>query len=97
MEGVRGERREKEAREDEERRRVAGESKRFIEAVSEGKRMEGMKEKRRKKMGEAAGDDSGGKDGKTQEWRQNEVMKRSGNGEDEGVSEQAREVLAKIF
>ena len=98
MEGVRGERREKEAREDEERRRVAGESKRFIEAVSEGKRAEGMREKRRKKLGDGVVDDyEGGKSRKTQEWRQNEVMKSGRDGETESISEQTREVLAKIF
>ena len=98
MEGVRGERREKEAREDEERRRVAGESKRFIEAVSEGKRAEGMREKMRKKMGGAVGDDDGDEKSRNrQEWRQNEVMKGGRRGEEEGVSEQAREVLAQIF
>ena len=78
-----------------------GESKRFIEAVSEGKRAEGMREKRRKKMGAEAenddGGDGGGKSKKTQEWRQNEVMKKGRNGEADRVSEQTREVLAKIF
>lgn len=91
MEGVRGERREREAREDEERRKVKQESERFIEAVEKGKVQEGIKAKRKQK--DVVEEDTG-----KQRWRQHQV-KRKDVDKDEGreIDEEAQEVLAKIF
>jgi ESF2/ABP1 family protein len=98
MEGIQGERREEEARRDEERRRAEREAKMFIEGVEEGKMVEGMREKRRKKKG-AENDDAGGGAEPKRTWRQFEVkgQKRKKENDNEGLSQEAQEVLGKIF
>ncbi len=94
MEGVAGEKREEEARRDEERRRADREAKRFIEGVEEGKVLEGMREKRRKKGKEGEGVEKGEL---KRTWRQFEVKGQKRKEKDEGISEEARQVLGKIF
>lgn len=104
MEGVAGERREEEGRRDEERRRAEREAKVFVEGVDEGRRVEGMREKRRRKgrVDESGEPASAGIEVK-RTWRQFEA-KGNGKGKrgeketrEEGISQEAREVLGKIF
>ena len=90
MEGVRGEKREEVARRDDERRQIQREAKMFLEGVEEGKRVEGIREKRKRKGQNT--DDSGPK----RTFRQFEAQKDKAKNAD-GLSEEAREVLGKIF
>ena len=94
MEGVAGERREEEARRDEERRRAEREAKMFIEGVEGGKVLEGMRQKRRLKG--RANEDVGDNGEVKRTWRQFEV-KGQKKDKDDGISQEAREVLGKIF
>ncbi|RMD45039.1 hypothetical protein DV735_g225, partial [Chaetothyriales sp. CBS 134920] len=94
MDGVRGEKREEEARRDEERRQIQREAKIFLEGVEEGKRVEGMREKRKQK-GQATRDD-----GRQRTFRQVEAHVGTGTRTAEsetGVDDEARQVLSKIF
>ncbi|RMZ86455.1 hypothetical protein DV736_g6325, partial [Chaetothyriales sp. CBS 134916] len=98
MDGVRGEKREEEARRDEERRQIQRDAKIFLESVEEGKRVEGMREKRKRK-GQMADDD-----GRQRMFRQFEAHKGTGTGTapstetaGETVDDEARQVLSKIF
>ena len=97
MEGVAGERREEEARRDEERRRADREAKMFIEGVEEGKVLEGMREKRRRKGQGKEDDGAMGKEDLKRTWWQHEVKGQKRKDEDEVISQEAREVLGKIF
>ena len=89
MEGVRGERREEEARRDEERRQIQHEAKIFLEGVEEGKRVEGIKEKRKRKGAQVD-------DGPQRTFKQFEA-RRERPKKQEKVSTDAQEVLSKIF
>jgi ESF2/ABP1 family protein len=91
MEGVRGEKREEEARRDEERRQIQMEAKMYLEGVEEGKRVEGIREKRKKKGDQRA------EEGVKRTWRQFEARKNEKEKVKDGVSDEAREVLGKIF
>ena len=113
MAGVAGERREEEAKRDEERREILGEQKRFVEGVVAGRKWEGKREKERRKEGK--GKDEGGKEKKRKvlvgggeevqrTWRQFEVKKAAGGGRDgkksgkhAEIDQDVREVLGKIF
>ena len=90
MEGVRGEKREEEARRDDERRQIQQEAKLFLEGVEEGKRVEGMREKRKRKG------QSTGVEAPMRTFRQFEAQKAKPEKVD-GISEEAQEVLGKIF
>ena len=68
MSGIREERREQEGRRDEERRKIANETRSYIEGVEQGKRLEGMKKKRKLKKSVGAADDD-----VQRVWRQHEV------------------------
>lgn len=105
MSGVQGERREEEARRDEERRVIAREQRGFVEGVERGRRWEGMQRKRRRggaEEQEGWAVEGGQEEEPKRTWRQFEVQgkrksgKGGGGGQDE-VGEEAREVLAKIF
>ncbi|RMZ85675.1 hypothetical protein DV737_g671, partial [Chaetothyriales sp. CBS 132003] len=98
MDGVRGEKREEEARRDEERRQIQRDAKIFLEGVEEGKRVEGMREKRKRK-GQTAHDA-----GRQRMFRQFEAHKTTGTGAahrtetaGETVDHEAKQVLSKIF
>jgi hypothetical protein len=104
MAGVREEKRESMGRRDEERRRIQRESRRFLEGVEEGRRVEGMKSKREGKMsnnrkGEAHdGEGEKGEREVKRTWRQTEVKGRKrAAGEKEVISEDVKAVLGKIF
>ncbi|EXJ84765.1 hypothetical protein A1O3_05437 [Capronia epimyces CBS 606.96] len=92
MAGIREEKREEEGRRDEERRIIARETKRFVEGVEEGRRREGMKRKRELK---GVGQDTATDPKRT--WRQAEVKGKNTLQEKEGMSEDVKEVLGKIF
>lgn len=94
MAGIREERREEEGRRDEERRKIASETKAYIEGVERGKKLEGMKKKRKLKSGaDAAGDDV------QRTWRQHEVAQdRKENGRPaKKLDSQVQDVLSKII
>ena len=67
------ERREEEGRRDEERRKMNEETRAFVEGVERGKKLEGIKRKRKMKDG-LDGDGEGGDDVQ-RTWRQHEVAK----------------------
>ncbi|OAP64828.1 hypothetical protein AYL99_00800 [Fonsecaea erecta] len=105
MAGVREEKREEEGRRDEERRIIARETKRFIEGVEEGRRVEGIKRKKAIRKGEgeegsnhATGDAAAADVRRT--WRQTEVKGKK-KGQDtagpEKISDDVKEVLNRIF
>jgi ESF2/ABP1 family protein len=89
MEGVRGERREEEARRDEERRHIQREAKIFLEGVEQGKKVEGIREKRKQKGQPDA-------DQPKRTFRQFETQK-SKSKDARNVDHEAQEVLSKIF
>lgn len=94
MAGIRGERREEEGRRDEERRRVAQETRAFVEGVEQGKRLEGMKRKRQKQKK----DNEGNEDDVQRVWRQHEVARdNKKTTEGKSVDPQVQQVLSKIF
>jgi len=98
MAGIREERREEDGRRDEERRKLAAETKAFVEGVEQSKRLEGMKRKRRSKP--QANDK--GDDGDVQRtWRQHEVARdHSVNGStkaQKSINPEVQQVLSKIF
>jgi ESF2/ABP1 family protein len=99
MAGVREERREEEGRRDEERRAIARETKRFLEGVEEGKRVEGMKRKRAEK---SKGDGEETKAEVKRTWRQFKSKGRDARPRTQAqvrpvVDENSRRVLGKIF
>ncbi|KIW97874.1 uncharacterized protein Z519_01458 [Cladophialophora bantiana CBS 173.52] len=104
MAGVREEKREEEGRRDEERRIIARETKRFIEGVEKGRKLEGIKRKKASKEGggedpERHGGDGAGLDVR-RTWRQTEVKgKRKGQDTagDERISDDVKQVLNRIF
>jgi ESF2/ABP1 family protein len=107
MAGVREEKRESEGRRDEERRKVARESKLFLEGVEEGRRVEGIKRKREEQAQRKGGgkvDDADMVKGRRDEtevkrtWRQTEVKRQKRGGGERGViSDDVKAVLGKIF
>jgi ESF2/ABP1 family protein len=107
MEGVRRERKEAEARVDQERRKAGREARLFVERMERGKISEAMRKKRKKKGGEngEARDDAHDGDGTGEvrrTFRQNEVVwerERRGRdkGNDEGLDGDVKRVLSKIF
>ncbi|KIY01707.1 uncharacterized protein Z520_01845 [Fonsecaea multimorphosa CBS 102226] len=107
MAGVREEKREEEGRRDEERRIIARETRRFIEGVEEGRRVEGIRRKKatRKGDGEEGPFNHGGGGGEAavdvkRTWRQNEVKGKK-KGQDtagpEKISDDVKQVLNRIF
>ncbi|KAH0834450.1 Pre-rRNA-processing protein esf2 [Fonsecaea pedrosoi] len=104
MAGIREEKREEEGRRDEERRTIAQETKRFIEGVEEGRRVEGIKRKKagrkgdREETGNSGGGDSAVDVRRT--WRQTEVKGKK-KGQDsavpERISDDVKQVLNRIF
>ena len=105
MEGVRGERREAEARRDEERRVMRREDRVFVEGVERAKRertMEGKKRKKRRRSevesGEVGVEGNGDVDVK-RTWRQYESKGKGGHATstEKRMPDEVKEVLAKIF
>lgn len=94
MAGIREERREEEGRRDEERRKIAAETKAYIEGVERGKKMDGMKKKRKQKSGAENVDDD-----VQRVWRQHEVAEdRKRNGRPvKKLDSQVQDVLSKII
>lgn len=97
MAGIREEKREEEGRKDEERRRIASETKAFVEGVERGKKIEGMKRKRQKqKQGQENGDE--GVDDVQMLWRQHEVVGDGiGKTKRNKVDPEVRHVLSQIL
>ncbi|KAK4919035.1 RNA-binding ATPase activator esf2 [Elasticomyces elasticus] len=85
MSGIREERREEEGRRDEERRKIAVETRAFVEGVEQGKRLDGIKKKRK----------AGDRDDRSFTWKQHEVAK--GAGKKEKIDSNVQQVLAQIF
>ncbi|EXJ75306.1 uncharacterized protein A1O5_02002 [Cladophialophora psammophila CBS 110553] len=104
MAGVREEKREEEGRRDEERRIIARETKRFIEGVETGRKVEGIKRKKASKEGGGEDPEHRGGDGTgldvRRTWRQTEVKgKKKGQDTpgDEKISDDVKQVLNRIF
>ncbi|OQU99137.1 hypothetical protein CLAIMM_04814 [Cladophialophora immunda] len=103
MAGVREEKREEEGRRDEERRIIARETRRFIEGVEEGRRVEGIKRKKASRKGdgeEAANHGPGETSDVRRTWRQSEVKgkrKEQDSAVPEKISEDVKQVLNRIF
>jgi len=105
MAGVREEKREMEGRRDEERRNITRETKRFVEGVEEGRRIQGIKRKKESKAPPLDDDVPGPSDVK-RTWRQfdvkgNERPERRGKGNKstgaDVISDDVKQVLGKIF
>lgn len=103
MAGVREEKREMEGRRDEERRNIMRDTKRFVEGVEEGRRIQGMKRKKESKA-QMDSDAPAAQPDVRRTWRQFDVKgnerpeKRSkGSAHQSGVSDDVKEVLGKIF
>jgi ESF2/ABP1 family protein len=102
MAGVREEKREMEGRRDEERRNIMRDTKRFVEGVEEGRRIQGMK---RKKESKAQSDrDAPDQPDVKRTWRQFDVKgnerperRSKGNNRQDVISEDVKQVLGKIF
>ncbi|KAJ9658091.1 RNA-binding ATPase activator esf2 [Neophaeococcomyces mojaviensis] len=94
MTGIREERREEEGMRDEERRKIAAETKAFVQGVEQSKRLEGMKRKRKSK----AQEDS---DAVQRTWRQHEVARdrstKDSAKEKKSFDPEVQQVLSKIF
>lgn len=97
MAGIREERREEEGRRDEERRKIAAETKAFVEGVEQSKRLEGIKRKRRSKVQADDGDEN-----VQRTWRQHERVDGERAGKTSAkhkpsIDPQVQQVLSKIF
>ena len=94
MAGIREERREEEGRRDEERRKIAAETKFYVEGVERGKRLEGIRKKRMRKDGNVDQDDD-----VQRTWRQHEVLKDATKGKKHSnqLDPQVQSVLSKII
>lgn len=91
MAGIREERREEEGRRDEERRKIATETRAYVEGVEQGKRLEGMKKKRKLKSG-----DAGGNEDVQRIWRQHDVA-GDRKSTKSSLNPQVQSVLSKII
>ncbi|KEF55451.1 uncharacterized protein A1O9_08201 [Exophiala aquamarina CBS 119918] len=104
MAGVREEKREMEGRRDEERRNIMRDTKRFVEGVEEGRRIQGMKRKKESKAPPPDHDAPTQSDVK-RTWRQFDVKgdgqpERWGKGNNtrqDPISDDVKQVLGKIF
>lgn len=93
MAGIVEERREAEGRRDEERRKIAAETQAFVEGVEQGKKLEGMRKKRKMK----AQDPEDGADNQ-RTWRQHEVAgDRKAKKNPKTFDPEVQQVLSKIF
>lgn len=103
MAGVREEKREMEGRRDEERRSIMRDTKRFVEGVEEGRRMQGMKRKKESKT--QIDPDAPAKPDVKRTWRQFDVkgnerpqkQSKVSSAHQKGISDDVKEVLGKIF
>lgn len=93
MAGIREERREEEGRRDEERRKIAAETRAYVEGVERGKRLEGIKKKRKVKAGDA-GD---GEDDVQRTWRQHNVASDRNSDKRPAFDAQVQSVLSQII
>lgn len=91
MAGIREERREEEGRRDEERRKIAEETRAFVEGVEQGKKLDGMRKKRQKQTKDDTSEVQ-------RVWRQHEVAgkkEEKANGKTGDLDVQ--QVLSQIF
>lgn len=93
MSGIREERREEEGRRDEERRKIATETKTFVEGVEQGRRLDGMKRKKKLKTS----DENEQEDPNVRRtWRQHGLA-RADHKDDKRITEEAERVLTRIL
>ncbi|KAK5078883.1 RNA-binding ATPase activator esf2 [Lithohypha guttulata] len=92
MAGIREERREEEGRRDEERRKIAAETRLYVEGVEKGKRLEGMKKKRKLKTSHADQADD-----VQRVWRQHEVAQDRTETSRSSFDPAVQQVLSNIF
>lgn len=93
MAGIREERREEEGRRDEERRKIATATKAFVEGVEQGRRLDGIKRKKKLKVNE---EDEHNDTTVKRTWRQHGPAQGS-NMRQKSVSGEAEQVLTRIF
>ena len=94
MAGIVEERREAEGRRDEERRKIAVETQAFVEGVEQGKKLEGMRKKRKMKA-----QDPENKDDVQRVWRQHAVARdrKDKTKPMKAFDPEVQQVLSKIF
>lgn len=97
MAGIVEERREAEGRRDEERRKIAYETQAFVEGVEQGKKLEGMRKKRKSKTQNPQ--ESGDGDDVQRVWRQHEVARgqKKKPQQEKSFDPEVQQVLSKIF